>query len=318
MKCKWFCALFVLSILITTSSILAADEGEGCKVVSLFGGWARASVEGAPNGAAFGYVVNLSDTEDTLLSVSSEAAEAVEIHEMVMGDNDVMQMHPIEGGLVIAPHSYQELQPGGLHIMLINLKQPLEAGKLLDITLHFETAGDVMVQVPIRDMTAMDEQPMAEATQAMDMMPSDHPEMTIDPACQKMYVLNPWVRAANAGMPTSAAYGLALNLTDKDDTLTGVSTDVAMAELHQMSIGDNDVMQMTPVEGGIAVPKGAAVALKPGDYHVMLMGLKNTLDAGTTVNMTWTFAEAGAIELTVPVQEPSEDSMSPMGGMSGG
>lgn len=320
MKYKWFCVFLIFGLLVSSASVLAQSEAETCNLVSLFSGWARSSAEGAPNGAVFGFVVNLSSEEDTLIGASTDVAETTEVHEMVMGDNDVMQMRPIEGGLVVAPNSYQQLQPGGYHIMLINLKEPLEAGKSFDLMLHFKSAGDVPVQIPIRDMTAMDE-PMSGSMDSMApaMEPTPQSSTEWDDACQKMHVLNPWARPAGAGMPTSAAYALLLNLTEQDDVLVSVNTDIAQAaELHQMSMGDNDVMQMRPVEGGIAVPKGAAIVLKPGGFHIMLMELNKTMPAGDMVELTLTFAESGEMQLTIPVQEPPENGMSPMGMESGG
>jgi copper(I)-binding protein len=90
-----------------------------------------------------------------------------------------------------------------------------------------------------------------------------------------------------------------------------------VAELHQMTMGENDVMQMRPVEGGIPVPAGGTARLQPGGLHVMLIGLTQELAVDATLDLTLNFAESGVIELTVPVQEPPEEGMS-MGGMSGG
>ncbi|MBZ0290027.1 MAG: copper chaperone PCu(A)C [Anaerolineae bacterium] len=314
MKYRWLYVFLILGLFISSAPALAQSDETACKLVSLFSGWARSTPEGAPNGAAFGFVVNLSSEEDTLVGASTDAAEIVEVHEMVVGENDVMQMRPIEGGLVIAPNRYQELRPGGYHIMLINLKAPLEAGKFLDLVLHFKSAGDVPVQVPIRDMTEMDE-PMSGGMDSMApaMEPTPQSSTEWDAACQNMYVLNAWARPAGAGMPSSAAYALLLNLTEQDDILTSASTEIAKTvELHEMSMGEGDVMQMRPVEGGIAVPKGAAVVLQPGGLHIMLMELNNTVEVGDMVNLTLTFAESGEMQLTIPVQEPPEAGMSPM------
>jgi copper(I)-binding protein len=129
-KYKWFCVFLILGLLISSASVLAQSEEETCNLISLFSGWARSSAEGAPNGAVFGFVVNLSSEEDTLIGASTGVAEIAEVHEMVMGENDVMQMRPIEGGWCRAGQ-LPAASPGGYHIMLINLKEPLEAGKSL-------------------------------------------------------------------------------------------------------------------------------------------------------------------------------------------
>ena len=64
----------------------------------------------------------------------------------------------------------------------------------------------------------------------------------------------------------------------------------------------NGVMQMRQLADGLAIPAGGSVALKPGSYHVMLIGLKKPLAAGETFPLTLTFAKAGNISVTVPVQ----------------
>lgn len=312
-------SILLMFVLLLSSSLAAAHEGSECEAAYLFHGWARATTAGAPNGAAFGMLVNLGGEEDTLVSASTDAAEVVELHEMAMGDGDVMQMRPVEGGFVIPAGGYLELKPGGLHIMLINLKQPLEAGKMLDLTLNFEHAGEVHLSVPIMEMEAMGEpMHMGEPThmdEPMHMGDAMHSAtMTWDEACAKMHVLDPWARSAGAGMPNSAAYALLVNLTNTDDTLLKAQSEAADAvELHEMVMGDGDVMQMRPVEGGIVVPAGDVAHLKTGGLHIMLIGLRSELKPGAAIDITLTFEHSGEMALTVPVREPEETSGMMMG-----
>jgi copper(I)-binding protein len=229
-----------------------------------------------------------------------------------------MQMRPVEGGIMLAPRSYQELQPGGLHIMLINLTQPLVAGETIELTLNFERMGAFSVQVPIVDMAVSED---ASSERSM-MQPEATPLPTVSsvewsPECARIHVLGAWSRPAGAGMPTSAAYGLLINLTDEADTLVSAESAVAtVVELHEMKIGDGDVMQMRPVEGGISIPAGGAVVLQPGGLHVMLIDLQQALEVDTTMELTLNFANAEPITLEIPVQEPVVEEM-PMnaGGM---
>lgn len=89
-----------------------------------------------------------------LVSASSPAAGVVEIHEMTM-QGDVMRMRAIPG-LDLPAGKTVELKPGGLHIMLIDLKQPLEPGKTVPVTLVVETGGkreSIEVKVPVRTLT---------------------------------------------------------------------------------------------------------------------------------------------------------------------
>ncbi len=127
-------------------------------------------------------------------------------------------------------------------------------------------------------------------------------------------VVDAWSRATPA-----RAGGVFVTLRNDgaaDDTLIGVSSDIAkMAGLHE-SKQENGVMQMRQVDG-IDVPAHGSVALKPGGYHIMLMGLAKPLAAGETFPVTLTFAKAGAISVTVAVKvagaaEPSTTSMDHM------
>ncbi|MEZ4671806.1 MAG: copper chaperone PCu(A)C [Anaerolineae bacterium] len=327
MKIKLLAICLILVALFVPMITPTSAHGDECEMAYMFNGYARATPPGAPTGAVFGLVVNLSAAEDTLVSVDTDVAEVAELHEMMMGDNDVMQMRPVEGGFVIAPHDFVELMPGGYHIMLVNLKQELVAGEMLALTLHFEHAGDVALSVPIKDMTAMEDgamggmdmgsmngmsgdKPTDMSSGSMDSMPMDWG------ACAGMQVVGAWARPTVSAMPNSAAYALLVNLTDKDDVLVSAETTVADAvELHEMTMGANDVMQMRPIEGGIPVPAGAAVRLQPGGLHVMLIGLTQELAAGTTMHLKLNFAESDSLELDVPIHDPVETGMSmPMSG----
>lgn len=320
MRVKTLLFVAVAVVLALTPVMGVAQDAETCDLVSLFDGWARATVEGAPNSAAYGVLVNLGAEDDTLIAASTEAAEAVELHEMKMGDGDVMMMRPVEGGFAAPANGFTVLEPGGLHIMLINLTAPLVAGEELAITLTFEHAGEVELSLPIREMPA--EGAMEMDSELMDM---DHGGMAMPnvenpwpEACRAVHVVDPWVRPAGPGQPTSAAYGLLLNLTGVDDVLVAAAAGVSeVVELHEMTMGEGDVMMMRPVEGGIAVSAGGLAILKPGGLHIMMIGLTDELAAGAEVDFTLTFAEFGEVALTFPVREPMAQGME-MGGHSMG
>jgi copper(I)-binding protein len=92
------------------------------------------------------------------------------------------------------------------------------------------------------------------------------------------------------------------NLGAAPDRLLGGATPVAsQVEVHEMSM-DGGVMRMRPVSGGLVIPAGGTVALKPGGYHIMLIGLKTPLTAGTMVPLTLRFEKAGLVKLQVPVR----------------
>ncbi|MFM1855627.1 MAG: hypothetical protein RLZ83_936 [Pseudomonadota bacterium] len=117
-------------------------------------------------------------------------------------------------------------------------------------------------------------------------------------------VAQPWARAT---VPGQSATGVFARLTAREATrLTGGSSPVATAvEIHEMKM-DGNVMRMRALESGLALPAGRAVDLKPGGYHVMIMGLKQALPEGSTLPLTLTFTDAqgraGEVTLQVPVR----------------
>ncbi len=101
---------------------------------------------------------------------------------------------------------------------------------------------------------------------------------------------------------TGAVYMTLQNKSDSPDRLAAASSDVAAkVQIHQMAVV-NGVMQMRQLVNGLSIPASGSVTLKPGSYHVMLIGLKKQLIAGETIPLTLTFAKAGNISVTVPIQ----------------
>jgi len=108
--------------------------------------WARASAGANGTSAAYLTVVDHGPA-DRLLSASTPVASKVELHETKM-DGTVMRMLPV-AGIDVAPGKPAELKPGGLHIMLMGLTQPLRAGESFPLTLTFAHAPPVTVTVPV-------------------------------------------------------------------------------------------------------------------------------------------------------------------------
>ena len=128
-------------------------------------------------------------------------------------------------------------------------------------------------------------------------------------------VQQPWARATPKGASTGAVYMTLDNKSGSDDRLTGAASDVAAkVQIHEMSM-TNGTMQMREVAGGLPIPAGGEVVLKPGGYHVMLMGLKKPLVAGESFPLTLTFAKAGNMSVTVTVQPLDAKPPGPSGGM---
>jgi hypothetical protein len=97
-------------------------------------------------------LMNEGGQPDVLLSAETDVAEVVELHETRM-EGDVMKMSPISSIEVPAGGSVN-LEPGGKHIMLINLKQQLTPGEKIKLILNFEKSGQKTIEAEIREMGA--------------------------------------------------------------------------------------------------------------------------------------------------------------------
>lgn len=127
-------------------------------------------------------------------------------------------------------------------------------------------------------------------------------------------VENAWARATPAGASTAAIY-LTVEAPTADK-LVSVATPAAQeAELHTMSM-ENGVMKMRALPGGIDLPAGQKVTLKPGGMHIMLSALTGPLKEGESVPLTLTFAKSGAQQISVPVEKIG--AMGPAGAAGGG
>jgi copper(I)-binding protein len=116
-------------------------------------GWSRATPGGAKIGGGYLTIENKGNAPDKLIGASADFAGKVELHEMAT-NNGVMKMRPVEGGLTIDPGKTVKLAPGGYHLMMMDLKNPLKQGEKLPITLQFEKAGKVTVTLDVEGVGA--------------------------------------------------------------------------------------------------------------------------------------------------------------------
>ena len=119
---------------------------------------------------------------------------------------------------------------------------------------------------------------------------------------QNVEVKDAWARATVQGQTASGAF---MTLTAKaDTTLVGATSSVAgVAAVHEMKM-DGSVMQMRALTEGLRLPAGKAVALKPGNFHLMLMDLKVPLQKDTTIPVTLRFKDARGVESTLDLKVP--------------
>ena len=114
--------------------------------------FARATPPGAKVAGAFMSIENQGKEADRLVSASSPVAGLVEIHEMAM-DGGLMKMRAVKG-IDLKPGATVELRPGGYHVMLEDLKQPLKEGDQVPLVLTFEKSGTLEVKVNVGAMGA--------------------------------------------------------------------------------------------------------------------------------------------------------------------
>jgi hypothetical protein len=115
--------------------------------------WARATPPAAESGGGFLVITNTGTTPDRLIAVKSPAADKVEIHEMKM-DGNIMRMREVEKGIEIPPGATVELKPGGFHVMFMGLKAPFAKDAKVPLTLVFEKAGSIDVDLMVQAMGA--------------------------------------------------------------------------------------------------------------------------------------------------------------------
>ena len=117
--------------------------------VSVEAPWSRETTPAARAGAAFFRIVEAGEG-DRLIAASGDVADRVELHEHVM-EGDVMKMRAVEG-VDVPAHGTVDLAPGGYHVMLIGLKGPLVEGESFPLTITFEKAGTLGIEVRVMDI----------------------------------------------------------------------------------------------------------------------------------------------------------------------
>jgi periplasmic copper chaperone A len=139
-----------LAALLSTP-VRAEDVKAGDLVITQ--AWSRQTPSGAKVAGGYLTIENKGSAPDRLVSGSGDVAGRVEVHEMAM-DGGVMKMRPLDKGLVIDPGKTVKLAPGGNHLMLLDLKNPLKQGDKVPVTLQFEKAGKVNVTLDVQGVGA--------------------------------------------------------------------------------------------------------------------------------------------------------------------
>jgi len=111
--------------------------------------YSRSAGPNAKTGAAFFGIMNHTDKDDRLIAASSDIAKRVELHTHIETADGVMQMREVEDGFPVEAGGMHMLQRGGDHVMFMGLTRPMVQGENVTVTLTFEKAGDVTVDIPV-------------------------------------------------------------------------------------------------------------------------------------------------------------------------
>jgi hypothetical protein len=135
----------------TSGEASMGQSGTMTDTATMSGTMEMADMAAAASGgtsASYLTITNSGGTADALIKAASDVADTVELHTMTM-ENNVMRMSPVEK-IDIPANGTAELKPGGLHVMLIGLRQDLKDGDVVKLTLTFQNSGTIEVEAPVR------------------------------------------------------------------------------------------------------------------------------------------------------------------------
>ncbi|MDR3516403.1 MAG: copper chaperone PCu(A)C [Azospirillaceae bacterium] len=169
MLCRFIATVMAVALL---AAVPARAETFKAGSIEITDPWARATIAAASAGAAYLEIRNHGTAPDHLIAASTPVAAEAQLH-MTTISNGVAGMRPVETLEIVAGTSTR-LAPGGLHIMLMGLKGPLEKGKSFPLTLTFEKAGSLTVPVTIEGPGAGGAGMMAPMDHSMMGAPAGH------------------------------------------------------------------------------------------------------------------------------------------------
>ncbi len=135
----------MLSLVLPATLVAGFAAAAGMKLESA---WARSSPPGAQVAAVYLRIDNTGGKSDRLLTIRSDVAASAEVHRTTVVEG-IARMRPVST-LHVGTNEVVAFEPGGLHIMLFGLKQPLVAGQTFELKMQFEMAGTLQVKVQVR------------------------------------------------------------------------------------------------------------------------------------------------------------------------
>lgn len=147
MKLRFVFAMMFLSL--AAPATFAHDYRQGNLLIDH--PWTRPTPPGTPMGVGYLSITNNGNQPVVLVGASTPRALSISIHESSMQEG-MMQMRPVEDGLTVEPGASVALEPHGYHLMLEKLTSPLREGESIPVTLEFEGAGDMAVELNVESL----------------------------------------------------------------------------------------------------------------------------------------------------------------------
>ncbi|WP_018232342.1 copper chaperone PCu(A)C [Thioalkalivibrio thiocyanodenitrificans] len=144
--------LLPAALLLSVGAVQAGSHGHDAGAshpVKVHMPFVRLMPPGQPNTAAFMTLENTGGKDLAVVSAESGVSRVVELHTHTMHEG-VMRMREIER-IEVAAGARTELKPGGLHVMLIGLHEPLQEGQVVEVTLVYDDGSRQMIHAPVRD-----------------------------------------------------------------------------------------------------------------------------------------------------------------------
>ena len=151
-----------LKSILTAAAVAFAVPAAAADGITITDAYAIAASPMAKAGAAFFVIENLTDTDDRLIDARSDVAMKVELHTHIAGDGGMMQMVHVPEGFAVPAGGSHALQRGGDHVMFMGLTRGLAEGDTVAVTLVFEKAGEIEIEVPV-DLSRPEPMEMAPA-----------------------------------------------------------------------------------------------------------------------------------------------------------
>jgi periplasmic copper chaperone A len=139
-------------LIIAAYGVVRTRQAQGNRSISVDDAWVRPALASG-NSAAYLTITNDTENPVTLTDITVDFAAMAQVHQTVV-ENDMAQMQPLENGLRIGTAETIRLQPGGYHIMLMDIQQALNEGDIVSLTLTFDNGETLSIEAQISNNIA--------------------------------------------------------------------------------------------------------------------------------------------------------------------